>query len=96
MSYTNLESIKQISNKNVLFFDLETSGLPTECKSGTKPEEEYGDYMKNEYYDSSRIVQFGWTYVKNFTFDASISVDDVKCELIKPEDFLIPDDAIKV
>ncbi len=96
MSYTNLESIKQLEGKNVLFFDLETSGIPTECKNGAKPEEEYANYDNNKCYDNSRIVQVGWIYVKKFKFGADMSADDVKCELVNPEDFVIPEDAIKI
>ncbi len=96
MSYTNLETIKQLEGKNVLFFDLETSGIPTGCANSSKPERTYPNYKVNKNYDSSRIVQIGWICIKEFKFDSIIKPDDVKCNLVIPKDFVISEDAIRI
>jgi DNA polymerase III epsilon subunit-like protein len=53
--------IEKIKGKNIVIFDLETSGLPQLKKFNT-----YFPYRENEYYDSSRIVQVAWCKIDSF------------------------------
>lgn len=96
MSYTNFDTIKKLNNSNVFFFDLETTGLPINCKRETKPEESYPDYKENQHYDCSRIVQIGWIYVQNFKFNEPVDPNNINSEIIKPKNFTIPELAIKI
>ncbi len=85
MSYTNIEAILALNGKKILFFDLETSGLPHFKKdSKIPPEKQYPSYQENQHYNSSRILQIGWVYYDNFKFKNN---KDVNVVLRKPKDF---------
>ena len=79
--------IDKLNGKNVLVFDLETSGLPIR-RSGyyDKMINAYYDYKKNKAYDCCRIVEVGWSYIENFDKD-NIDLDSVKSFVRKPTDF---------
>lgn len=96
MSWTNRELIKQISNKNVLFIDLETTGLVKNAQGFDRPpEEKYPDYTKNDQYDEARIVQIGYVYCENFNF-GNVNIDDISSIIIKPNGFKIPLEASSI
>lgn len=96
MSWTNIELIKQILNKNILFIDLETTGLVKNAQGfELPPEEKYPNYTENEHYNQSRIVQIGYVYCKNFHFE-DISVDNISSIIIKPNGFTIPIEASNI
>lgn len=66
MSYTNITYLNEIIGNNILFLDLETSGL-IKTKSTLKPEEKYHDYKSIEY-DEARIISFGYAFINNFNY----------------------------
>ena len=61
-----------------------------------KPEKQYFSYKDNEIYDSARIVQIGWILIDNFDYDYTIQPENISCKTIKPENFIIPEDAINI
>jgi len=76
-------------NKNILIFDLETTGLPI-CKSGYYDKRQYYNYTDNSKYDTSRIVSIAWSYIENYThnkLDKIIENDDIEYHIRKPTDF---------
>jgi len=75
-----------LNNTNILIFDLETTGFP-KSKSGFRigPKEYYSP-TNNSKYDTSRIVQIGWTHIENFSFDNLLNVE-IQCVIRKPTDF---------
>ena len=95
MSYSNIKNLEEIRNNKVLFFDLETTGV-IKTPRGIKPEEEYPDYKELEIYDNARIVSIGWLYMKNFDYDYEIEIENISEQIIKPEGFVIPEEAIKI
>lgn len=69
-----------MTDKHILFFDLETSGLPQFDDYG-----KFGDPKILENYDCARIVQFTWiisTYEKKLVSKQNL--------IIKPDNFIIP------
>lgn len=95
MSYSNINDIKSIVNKKVLFFDLETTGL-VKTDRDLKPEEEYPCYKELDKYEQSRIVSIGYHYNNNFTYDNEIELDNVNEILVKPDNFVIPIESTNV
>lgn len=95
MSYSNIENLKEIINKKVLFYDLETTGLVKTTKN-KKPEEEYPNYKKKDKYDDARIVSIGWLYMESFDYDYEIKIENISEQIIKPCGFIIPEEAIKI
>lgn len=55
MSYINTDIFPELTNKKVLFFDLETTGLVKNVKKYLLLESQYPSYKTNKYYDSSRL-----------------------------------------
>lgn len=74
-----------IKGKNILVFDLETTGLPYK-KNGhnLSAKDSYYDYRDNSKYNSSRIVQIGWTYIENYSLNCSY---EVKSYIISPNGY---------
>jgi DNA polymerase III epsilon subunit-like protein len=50
--------------KNILVFDLETTGLPKASTALRK--DNFDCYKKNKLFNSSRIIQVGWSYTENW------------------------------
>ena len=53
-------NMNKYKGKNLLIFDLETTGLPITPRFG-----EYYNYIENDKYNSSRIVSIAWSIIKN-------------------------------
>lgn len=92
-----VESIDKLIGKNILFFDLETTGFP---RYGNKSMPGgYADYTDNSSYDSARILQIGWYYHEKFSKDYfNPNVDDVKSIIRKPFNFKmdkVPNEVVK-
>jgi len=68
--------------KYVIIFDLETTGLPIQPRYN-----KYYNYQKTQYYDSSRVVQIGYTFYK-ITKDKYEYISEHEY-MIKPNDFII-------
>ena len=75
--------IKDLIGKNIIVFDLETTGLPKLCLGGL-----YFDYKYNTKYDNSRIVSIAWSYITNFNYD-NINYNSINEFIIKPNNFII-------
>lgn len=77
----------KLNNKNILVFDLETSGLPI-TRSGYYENlgDAYYNFKKNKAYDRSRIVEIGWSYIEGFDKD-NVDLENVKSFIRKPTDF---------
>lgn len=96
MSYTTIEKLDEIINKKVLFLDLETIGLIGNVQKVVEQEKKYPNYKNNENYDSSRIVQFGYIYLEDFDYDYEIEPINITSQIVKPDDFVIPEESIKI
>ena len=95
MSYTSIEKIEEIKERKVLFIDLETTGLVKNVKQlNIEQEKRYPNYKNNENYESSRIVQIGYIYIESFDYDYEILPINIKSIIIKPENFIIPEETI--
>lgn len=97
MSWTSIENLEEIKNKKILFLDLETIGLVKNVKlSNIVQEKRYPNYKENDNYDSCRIVQFGYLYMGEFDYDYEIKPANIKSIIIKPDEFEIPEESIKI
>lgn len=74
------------NTKKILFFDLETTGLPE-----TKSFNSYYNYKHSEKYKNSRIVQISWIIANNK--GKILTEHDY---IIKPDGFIISDEASKI
>jgi DNA polymerase III epsilon subunit-like protein len=83
-------SLDVLINKNIIIFDLETSGLPKMEKGYNYPY-----YKKLDMYDSSRIVSIGWTYIKNYTGEL-LEFNKINENIVKPENFIISEEVSKI
>ena len=54
---------KLFENKNILVFDLETTGFPS---GGSIYHENYDKYKNNDNFKNARIIQIGWSYTKKW------------------------------
>ncbi len=79
--------INKLSNKNVLIFDLETTGIPI-CRPNTGGKNKYYPFNENTKYDSSRIISIAWTLIENVTID-KINNDNIKYFIRKPLNFKV-------
>lgn len=76
-------SIQNLSGKNIMFLDLETTGLPrTSLNSKT-------DITDLKSFDSSRIIQIGYSFFESADFNR-LDKSSAKSVLIKPDNFKIP------
>ena len=75
-----------INGKNILVYDVETTGLPARTEGFTTGRDQYHDYRDNSKYDSSRLVQIAWYYKENFN-KKNINSDEIKTFIRKPKDF---------
>jgi len=94
MSYTENKHLDEIINKKVLFLDLETTNI-IKTPFGLPPENEYPDFKSNEY-DNVRILSLGYLYVENFNYDYDIKLENISEKFIKPSNFNIPEESIKI
>jgi DNA polymerase III epsilon subunit-like protein len=94
MSYTNISQLNELIGKNVLFFDLETTGV-IKTKALIKPENKFPIYTSN-IYDDARIVSFGYSAINNFDYSNIYKYIDIYAneQLIKPDNFVITNDNI--
>ncbi len=87
--HTYEQMIAKIEGKKVMFIDLETTGFPLR-KDKSMPGK-YANYTMDDQYNTSRILQIGWYYNKNWskgTFkDQELNVNDVKSVIRKPLNF---------
>ncbi len=95
MSYTNTDIFPELINKKVLFFDLETTGL-VKTENNLPQELKYPSYKLNKKYDKSRIVQIGYIKFNDFDYDYEVSEENISSIIVKPDGFVIPDDAIAI
>src|SRR6185503_21204260 len=56
-----MQIINKLIGKKILFFDLETTGLPLFDGDRSMPDE-YPNYTNNDKYNTARILQIGWYY----------------------------------
>ena len=94
MSYTEIKNLEDIRNKKVLFLDIETTNI-VKTPFGLPPENEYPDY-KSKQYDNVRILSIGWLYMEEFDYDYDITLEHINERFIKPKNFNIPADSIKI
>jgi DNA polymerase III epsilon subunit-like protein len=88
MSYTNINSLNDILNKNVLFIDLETSGLVKDCSLFCPPEKRFPKCDSDKYNDC-RMIQIGYLQLEDFDFSYDIEIKHIKEKLVKPDNFTI-------
>lgn len=79
---TTESMVEQMIDKNILFLDLETTGLPRNNKYL-----EFPDYTDNASYDTSRILQIGWCYYERFSKQMEPLIQRIDSVIRKPEDF---------
>ena len=74
-----------LEGKNVLVFDLETTGFPAKIpkKMG---KEEYYPPSELKAYQTARIVQIAWSFIENFSRD-KIDPEEITSIIRKPKDF---------
>lgn len=95
MSYSNINDIKSIQDKKVLFYDLETTGL-VKTDRNLNPEDEYPSYKELDNYEQSRIVSIGYYYSNNFNYINEIEIDNINEIIVKPKNFIIPDESTAI
>jgi len=71
-----------LEGKNILFIDLETTGLPGKATPGVGCL--FEDNLK---FNSSRILEIGWYYLENYKKEFIFDHNDVKQIFRKPLDF---------
>lgn len=88
MSKRNLdENIRLFGDSKLLFFDLETTGLPIFKKSKKLSQiSRYYNPTEYRYYDKSRIIQISWCLDK---CNCDTDLDNISNIIIKPDDFVI-------
>jgi hypothetical protein len=86
MSYTDFNNLNDIIDKNILFIDTETTGIPLNCLKNEANESCYPDYKSNNY-DDSRIIQIAWSYQTNFNYQNI--VNNTIGVYVKPDNFII-------
>ena len=71
-----------LKGKNVLIFDLETTGLYMD--NNTFGTYKYKCYEDNSKYNATRILEIGWKYIENY--NSHFDTDDVKSFYRKSKD----------
>lgn len=79
--------VNEFMGKNILCFDLETTGFP-ECVKNVSGKAHYFCPTDNTKYNTSRIVQIGWSVISNFSIE-NIEKCQVNGCIRKPLDFVI-------
>jgi hypothetical protein len=95
MSYTQIQHLHNIKNKKVLFLDLETTGI-IKTHVDLTPETKYPDYKNNKIYDNARLVSIGSLCMNDFDYDYEINLENINEKIIKPNDFIIPEESILI
>lgn len=79
----NIRNLNTIfKNKNILVFDLETTGLPRGYKVLDKDNYEY--CYDNTIFNDSRIIQIGWSYTEKW--NNKFTIDNIRSEYRKSKD----------
>lgn len=85
-NFKNKYDVKNLNklflNKNILVFDLETTGFPS--GGSTIYCEDYDKYKNNDNFKNARIIQIGWSYTKNW--QGKFDIKKVKCRYRKSRD----------
>lgn len=81
-------NIKDLLGKNILIYDLETTGLPTKKTNYETGIQQYFDPTDLEKYDNCRIVSIAYTFIQNFNID-TINNSIIKSYIRKPHKFTI-------
>jgi DNA polymerase-3 subunit alpha len=87
-------NIKDLIGKNILIYDLETTGLPTKKINYETGINQYYDPSDLEKYDNCRIVSIAYTFIKNFNL-VSLKNSIIKTYIRKPHKFIISEENSK-
>jgi len=89
MSYSEPIDIIKLFNKKILFLDIETIGLPEQKgDANTKPENKFYDYINNEKYEKSRMVQISYYYDEDYN-SIIPEANDITNYIVKPKFFKV-------
>lgn len=88
MSWTQNNDLLNIHKKNILFLDLETTGVVKNKGFDVLTENRYPDY-KSECYEKSRMIQIAYILLDNFDFKYNIDICHIKDIIIIPNNFEI-------
>lgn len=75
-----------ILNKNILVIDVETTGFPLRKIEHDYSKKGYFSYKDNSKYNGSRIVQIGWSFIKNYN-NTEKYLDTISCYIVQPNGF---------
>ena len=81
--------------KNILIFDVETTGLPTRKNYYATGIDEYYDPTDLSKYNTSRIVSIAYVYVEKFNIE-TLSKSKIIYKVRKPLDFVINNESVKI
>jgi len=86
--------LKCLKEKNILIIDVETTGISNTEKEKIPAYKLYKSFEETDIYNDINIVQIGWCYIEKFNI-ANINDYNIKSEIRKPLNFLIPEESIK-
>jgi DNA polymerase III epsilon subunit-like protein len=75
-----------MEGKNILVFDLETTGFPKKKPGFNIGVDEYYNFKENDKYNDARIVQIAWCYIEDFNVN-KLEHAIVESYIRKPLDF---------
>jgi DNA polymerase III epsilon subunit-like protein len=87
--------LSKLIGKNVLIYDLETSGLPEKTSKYASGIEQFYDPSDIKKYDNARVVSIAYTYVENFNYN-SLLKSKIKTYIRKPHNFIISEESTKI